>query len=353
MRTDKWRMLCTTLAPIGVALLIGYFIIKVSGHNPYEAYMNLFAGSFGSKDQICNTLFSATPLIFTGLATAISFKAGLYNMGAEGQLYLGAFVAAYIGFSFKNIPMAVHLPLCLLAGSLAGLLFALIPALIKAYLKVDEMVSTLMLNYVAILFTSWLAAYPFRAPGSSNPETVNINPSAVLMRLFQGSQLHVGFIIALIVFALVYYILKYTLFGYQIKAIGQNVDFSQFVGMNVSSKIVQIMCLSGIISGLGGAIEVLGTHGKFISGFSADYGWTGLTVALIGRFNAIGVFLASIVFGALKSGGSTMEIMTGVPRSLITIIEGMIVLFFTIQIRYKRRKTFGAKRADKGGVKNG
>ena len=275
-------------------------------------------------------------------------------MGAEGQLYLGAFTAALLGFSLKGLPGPIHVCICLFGGALAGFLFALIPAVIKAYLKVDEMVSTLMLNYVAILFTSWLASYPYRAPGSSNPETVNIYPSAVLGRIFEGSQLHIGFIIALVTFGLIYYMSNYTLFGYQIKAIGQNVDFSQFVGMKVSQKIVQIMCLSGIISGLGGAIEVLGTHGKFISGFSADYGWTGLTVALIGRFEAVGVFLASIVFGALKSGGSTMEIMTGVPRSLITIIEGMIVLFFTVQVKYKRSKALKAKLAKRnGGNQNG
>ncbi|MCI1903128.1 ABC transporter permease [Enterococcus hirae] len=328
-----------SIIPIALALLIGYFLIMFSGYDANQAFMYLLKGSVESPTQIMNTLFAATPLIFTGLATAISFKAELYNMGSEGQLYLGAFFAAYLGFTLKGLPSIVHILICLLGGAVAGMFFALIPAIIRAYCDVDEMVSTLMLNYVAILFTTWLAGYPFRAPGSSNPETYKIESSAVLPRLFSNSQLHVGFLIAIFVFILVYIMMNKTVLGYQITSIGKNKDFSQFVGMNVAKKIVLIMAISGIISGLGGAVEVLGTHGKFVSGFSADYGWTGLTIALIGRFNPIGVLAASLLFGILKNGGSTMEIMTGVPRSLIEIIEGLIVIFFTIDM-FSRKFAF-------------
>lgn len=330
-----------SILPIILALIIGYVIIFISGYDATEAYTQLLRGSLGSRRQCMNTIFSATPLIFTGLATAISFKAGLYNMGAEGQLYLGSFFSAYLGFTLKGLPPYLHITICLLGGAFAGMLFALIPAIIKAYLDVDEMVSTLMLNYVAILFTTWLASYPYRAAGSSNPETNRIEDSAILLRFSDESQLHLGFFLAILVFVIIYILLKKTILGYQITSIGKNKSFSQFVGMNVSKKIVLIMTISGIISGLGGAVEVMGTHGKFVSGFSADYGWTGLTIALIGRFNPVGVLAGSFLFGILKNGGSSMEIMTGVPRSLISIIEGLIVLFFTVDLIERRFKLFG------------
>lgn len=329
-----------SMIPIIVALIVGYIIILLSGFNPNEAYISLLQGSFGSTTQILNTLFAATPLIFTGLATAISFKAGLYNMGAEGQFYIGAFFATYVGITFTNLPPLLHVSAALGAGMLGGVLFALVPAVIRAYFNVDEMVTTLMLNYVAILFTTYLASYPFRAPGSSNPETIAIESSATIGRMASTSQLHYGFLIAAFVFVIVYVLLNRTVFGYEIESIGKNRSFSASMGMNVPLKIVFIILTSGVISGLAGAVEVLGTHRKFFSGMGADYGWTGLTIALIGKYNPIGVFFGAILFGALKTGGSTMEIMTGVPRSLISIVEGLIVLFMTIDMLNKRFEFF-------------
>lgn len=338
MELNKRRiqMVMKSLLPIFLALMIGYILIFISGYNANEAFTYLFMGALGGKKQIMNTLFAATPLIFTGLATAISFKAGLYNMGAEGQLYLGAFAAAYLGFSLQGLSPVMHITICLLGGALAGFVFALIPAVIKAYLQVDEMVSTLMLNYVAILYTTYLASYPFRAPGSSNAETINILPTAVLPRFVSESQLHVGFLLALVAFVIIYIMLNKTILGYEITALGKNQHFTEYVGMNVAKKIVIVMTISGILAGLGGAIETLGTHGKFVSGFSPDYGWTGLTIALIGKFNPIGVLAGAFLFGILKNGGSSMEIMVGVPRSLISIIEGLIVLFMTVDMLNKR-----------------
>ncbi|WP_440897680.1 ABC transporter permease [Amphibacillus sp. Q70] len=335
-----FKQFSRSLFPIILALIIGYFIILFSGFNPNEAYLQLIRGSLSSSSQILNTLFAATPILLTGLATTISFKAGLYNMGAEGQLYLGGFAAAYVGFTLQGLSPLIHIILALLAGIVVGALFAFIPAILRAYLKVDEMVSTLMLNYVAILFTTWLASYPFRAPGASNPETVSVANSAVIPRIFSGAQLHYGFCIALLVFVIVYIMLKKTTLGYEIESIGKNPDFSGFVGINVSKKIVIIMVISGIISGLAGSIEILGTHGKFASGFSPDYGWTGLTIALIGNLHPVGVLLGSILFGILKTGGSTMEIMTGVPRSIILVLEGLIVIFLTVNLFNNRSPIF-------------
>lgn len=334
------RKVFQSILPILLALLFGFIIIGLSGYNPVNAYGQLIKGSLGSSKQIMNVFFASTPILLTGLATTISFKAGLYNMGAEGQLYFGAFAAAIVGFSFHGLPPIIHITLAIVTGMIAGALYAFVPAVLKAYLNVDEMVSTLMLNYVATLITTWLAGYPFRAPGSSNPETVSIESSAALSRITGSSQLHYGFIISLVVLIIIIIILKKTKLGYEIEAIGKNKDFSKFTGIKVPSRILMIMLISGLISGLAGAGEVLGTHGKFISGFSPDYGWTGLTIALVGNLNPIGVFISAILFGILKTGGSTMEIMTGVPRSIISILEGLIVLMITVKFLNERYNLF-------------
>ncbi|MGX7100495.1 ABC transporter permease [Globicatella sanguinis] len=325
-----------SIFPIFLALIIGYVIIHLSGYDANDAYVQLINGSLGNTRQFMNTLFAATPILLTSLATLMSFRAGLYNMGSEGQLYLGGFAAAYVGFTFNGLPFYIHIFLCILAGMLIGMTYSMFSGILRAYLNVDEMVSTLMMNYVAVLLTTWLASYPFRAPGSSNPQTVNINETAIIPRITNSSQLHYGIFIAIIVFIIIYLIFKHTKLGYNIDSIGKNPNFSKFIGINVERNIIIIMGISGILSGLAGTLEILGTHKKFVSGFGANYGWTGLTVALLGGLNPIGAFWGSIIFGILKTGGSTMEIITGVPRSIISILEGLIVLFITVDTLNKK-----------------
>ncbi len=308
----------------------------MAGHSPVEAYGALFSGALSSQYAIMNTLFASTPLILTGLATAIAFKANIYNMGVEGQLYLGAFTAAYLGFTLQGLPPVVHVLICLLGGALAGLLFALIPAILKAFFNVNEMVVTLMLNYAAILFTTYLSSFPFKAPGASNSTTVDIFPSAELPRFFQGSQLNGGVIVAIVVFFMVWFLMNKMKLGYEMNSIGRNIEFSEFVGMGVGKKIIIIMSISGIIAGLAGAGEILGTHRRFVAEFSPDYGWTGLTIALLGKFNPVGVLAGALLFGILKNGGSSMELMVGVPRSLIEVIQGLIILFLAVDFVNKK-----------------
>lgn len=302
----------------------------MSGHQPLEAYGALFSGALANQNAIMNTLFAMTPLILTGLATAIAFKANIYNMGVEGQLYLGAFTAAYLGFTLNGLPPVVHVLICLVGGALAGMIFALVPAILKAFFNVNEMVITLMLNYAAILFTTYLASFPFKAPGASNSTTVDILPSAELPRLFPGSQLNGGFIVAIVMFVVVWILMNKMKLGYEMNSIGRNIEFSEYVGMNVTKKILAIMSISGIIAGFAGAGEVLGTHRRFVAEFSPDYGWTGLTIALLGKHNPVGVLAGALLFGILKNGGSSMELMVGVPRSLIEVIQGLIILFLAV-----------------------
>lgn len=332
--------------PVILAFIVGGIFIGISGHNPIAAYMAMFKGALGSKSAILNTLFAATPLIFTGLATAIAFKANIFNMGVEGQLYMGAFAAAYAGFTFKGLPALVHILVCLAFGIIFACLFALIPAVLKAFFKVNEMVVTIMLNYVAILFTTYLASFPFKAEGVGFAATSEIAETAVLPRLADKNQLNFSFIIALIAVVVIYLIYRKTKIGYEVNAIGRNINFSEATGMRTSKKIIYVMLISGALAGLAGAGEILGVHHRFISEFSPGYGWDGMTIALLSANNPIGVLIASLFFGILKNGGSSLELIVGVPRSIVEIIQGLIIFFLALNylgIKTKIIKKFKKK----------
>lgn len=347
------KILCNSLIPIILAFIIGGVLIAISGQNPIKAYGALFEGALGSKSAILNTLFAATPLIFTGLATAVAFKANIFNMGVEGQLYFGAFAAAYAGFTFKGLPTVVHITICIIFGIVAACLFALIPALLKAYLNVNEMVVTIMLNYVAVLFTTYLASFPFKAEGAGFSATEQIAETAVLKRLADGSQLNASFIIAIIAVFVVYVIYKKSKLGFEMEALGKNLNFAEATGMRTAKKIVVVILLSGALAGLAGAGEVLGVHGRFISEFSPGYGWDGMTIALLSANNPIGVLFAALFFGVLKNGGSSMELVVGVPRSLINIIQGLIIFFLAINYLGFKDKIMNLFKKKKGGEVNG
>lgn len=315
--------------PVLCAFFIGGILIAVSGSSPIEAYKAMFVGALAGKNEIYNTLFCATPIIVTGLAIAVAFKANLFNMGVEGQMYLGAFAAAFVGFTVKGLPPVLHVLLCLIAAVIAGGLFALIPGILKGKFDVNEMVVTIMLNYVAVLFTDYLTNFVFYS-GEGFAATYLIEKSAYLPRFMKTSQLNVAFIIALILVGIIFYVFKYTKLGLEIKSIGFNVFFAEATGMKTRKNAVVIMLMSGMLAGIAGAGEVLGVHHRFISGFSPGYGWDGMTIALLGKNNPIGILIAAIFFGILKNGGSTMEIMVGVPRSLISIIQGLIIFFLAV-----------------------
>lgn len=318
-----------------IAFVIGGILIASSGKSPFYAYGALFKGAFVGKSALFNTLFAASPLILTGIANAIAFRANIFNMGVEGQLYLGAFAAAYVGFAVQGVSPIVHVLLCIIAAAVAGGLFAAIPGLLKGYLNVDEMVVTIMLNYVAILFTTYLSSYPFKAKGVGFAATELVKKSAEIPRFSVMSQFNWSFVIAIAVVIIVFIIFNKTVLGFELKSIGENRNFAEANGMNTSFKIVVIMIISGMIAGIAGAGEILGVHHRFIANFSPGYGWDGMTIALLGKHNPIGVLIAAIFFGALKSGGSTMELIADVPRSLINILQGLIIFFLAVDFAIK------------------
>lgn len=328
-----------SVVAILAAFLVGALVLSATGHSPVDAYSSLLFGAFGSYYYIGQTFTQATPIIFTSLAFLFAFKCGLFNIGAEGQLLIGGFAAALVGISLSNLPIYVHLPLALLAGAAGGAFWGFIPAILKSRLDAHEVITTMMLSYVALYVISYMVNYPFKAPGWV-AQTPVVAPSAQLPQLMPPTQLSASLIIAIAMVVFVAYVLQRTTLGYEVRAIGLNPSAAESGGINVKKGILVALVISGAIAGLGGAGEILGVHYRYIDGFSPGYGWDGLAVALIGGLNPFGVALAAILFGALRSGGTVMNRVTGVPLDVIFILQALVVLFVAAPrlIRYLSSK---------------
>lgn len=335
VRTFPWQEVLIPLVAVVLALLIGSAFILFVGENPLTAYGILFKESFGSMRNLATTLQRATPLMFTGLAVAFAFRAGLFNIGAEGQLYIGAFAAAWVGFTFTNLPRLVHLPLAIVAGMIGGALWAAIPGFLKAKLGVHEVINTIMLNFIALFLTDWLATGPFHG-GSWVPETARIAPTAALTRLYLPTRLSSGIYIALLTALVAYLILWKSKRGYELRAVGLNPEAAEYGGINVARNTIIAMAISGAFAGLAGTEQILGLHNRFILRFSSDLGFMGIAVALLGKNHPAGVVLAAILFGALQAGSAAMDRLTAVPRELITIIQALIIFFVAAEFLIRR-----------------
>jgi len=322
------------------AFLVGAIVLLATGHSPIDAYSAVLTGAFGDIYGIGQTFTQATPIIFTALAFLFAFKCGLFNIGAEGQLLIGGFTAALVGISFSDLPVFIHLPLALLAGAAGGALWGFIPAVLKARLGAHEVITTMMLSYVALYVTSYMVNYPFKAPPGWVAQTVFVASSAELPRILPPTQLSASIFIAVVMAALVAFVLDKTILGYEVRAIGLNPSAAESGGINIKKGMIIALVISGAIAGLGGAGEILGVHRRFIDNFSPGYGWDGLAVALIGGLNPIGAVLAAILFGALRSGGMTMNMVTGVPLDIISVLQALVVLFVAAPrfIRYLLRR---------------
>ncbi|MCK5670467.1 ABC transporter permease [Candidatus Bathyarchaeota archaeon] len=308
------------------AFIAGAAVLYVTGYSPVEAYAAMARGAFGDVFGIGQTLMQATPIIFTSIAFLVSYKAGLFNIGAEGQFLMGAIASAVVGIYLEGLPWIIHAPLTLIAGMLAGGLWGLIPALLKTRFEAHEVITTMMLSYVAQFLTSYLVNYPFKAPGWVS-QTVRLPASAELARILPPTQLSAGIYIAVALVAVIWFLLKRTILGYELRAIGFNPSAAENAGIRINRGVIISLVISGAIAGLGGAVEIMGVHKRFIDGFSPGYGWDGLAVALVGGLNPVGSMLASILFGALRSGGMIMARSTGVPLDINILLQGLVILF--------------------------
>ena len=319
----------TVFLAIAISLISGGVIIALSGNNPIEIYGKLLSGALGSQFAIASTIRWSTPVLFTGVAAAIGFRGGMFNIGVEGQLYIGALLSALAGYMIKGLPAPLHLLLCLAAGALGGMLWALIPAVARVYFGASEMVLTLMTNYVAIYLTDYLVKYHFLAGGSYGTTLVTpeIADTAKLSKLWPTLSAHTGIFIGLFMVFLFWLILQKTQLGYEIHISGLNPTFAKCGGVNVHKVRMSVMFLSGAIAGIGGSVEVLGYLYKFMSQFSPDFGFDGLAVALLGGNTPLGVLLSGFFMGIIKAGSLQVERATAVSRSLSMIIQGIMITF--------------------------
>jgi general nucleoside transport system permease protein len=323
-----WRTVSVPITAVLLAGLIGAIILIISGASPLDAYRALYDGAFGSERAFGRTLARATPLVLNGLAVAFAFKAGLFNIGAQGQLLFGAIVAAYMGFSLTGLPPLLHITLALLVGALAGAAYGAIPGMLKTYTGAHEVITTIMLNFVAINITDYLADGPWKdtSPGNIVARTPRILASAEIPAV---GPFPIGFFLAVAAAVFVWWLLYRTTTGYEIRTVGLNPHAARYAGMRVSWIIILTMTISGFLAGMGGAIETQGVVGRFQPGFNTGLGFDGITIALLARTHPLGVIPAALLIGAMEAGASQMQFRAGVPNEIIGVIQALILFFVT------------------------
>ncbi len=318
------------LLAILTALVIGAVVILLSNASVFDAYRGLFLGALGNPKAIANTLVEATPYILAGLAVAVGFKCGLFNIGVEGQLGIGSMCAAIVGAlpALSGLPMIIHLPLSLLAGAFGGALWGAVPGYLKARTGASEVIVTIMMNYISIRLTDYLIKGPFRDRASSAPRTAFVSPNAELPYLFgEDYRLHAGFILAILMAIFIWWLLNKTTVGFEIRTVGSNADAAQYAGMSITRNFVLTMALSGALAGLAGASQVLGLEHNLKSSFSAGYGFDSIAIALLGRSDPLGIIPAAIFWGALRNGAGLMQLESGISINLINIIQALVIVF--------------------------
>lgn len=329
------------------ALIIGAVIIAVTdldtlsvwGDDPAEAfrltlggisdaYKALFVGSLGSPRAIAETLFAATPLILAGLAVAVGFQAGLFNIGVNGQMHIGGMAALWVGFSVA-VPAIIHIPLAIVAAMIGGAIWGGIAGLLKARTGAHEVITTIMLNFIALfLVTFLLKTSIFQASGRNDPISQPVNPSAQFPTLISDFRLNIGFFIALTAVFFVWWLMYRSTIGFEFRAVGFNPDGGRYAGMNVALTYVAVMGISGALAGLAGTNQILGLEPyRGITNFAGTIGFDAIALALLGRSHPVGVLFAGLLFGALRAGGREMQGAAGIPIDLVLVLQALIIMF--------------------------
>lgn len=321
--------------------------IGAAGEAVWRAYSALFTGAFGNPvttiqaiatgtprairiefAPILESLVASTPYIFTGLALALGFRAGVLNIGAEGQVFIGATFSAYVGYSVTGVPSIIHIPLALLAGAVGGTIWGFIPGWLKAKTGAHEVITCIMMNYLAFRLTDYMLTGPMKRPGTFNPVSPTIQTSAFLPKFFGAPiRFHLGFFIALGLAALVWWFLFKTTWGFNLRTVGSNPNAGKYAGMSVSKNIILAMALSGALAGMAGANDVLGINHNLAQSFSSGYGFDSIALALLGNNHPVGVVLAALLFGTLRSGAVNMQLLARIPTDIIQVLQAVILMF--------------------------
>lgn len=345
-----------------VGLLAAYGLLRAAGYGLFlnsagsvvqVAYGALLEGALGNPAEITSafasgdyqqisdalyplfeSMIASVPYIFAGLAVALAFRGGIFNIGTEGQLYIGAVFAVFVGYSLKGVPAVIHIPLALLAGAAGGALWAFIPAILKVKFSANEVINTIMMNYIAFRLVEWLLNGPLRRPGGENkPVSPLIEPTAELPRFFAyPSRLHLGFFIAILTAVVIYILLFKTSKGFEIDILGLNPRAARYAGVKINSVYVLNFCLSGALAGLAGAVEVLGVSHMVSSTISPGYGFDSIALAILGGNHPFGVVLASLLFGTLRSGAVRMQNLARIPSEIISVVQSLVIVFIAAPV---------------------
>jgi ABC-type uncharacterized transport system permease subunit len=327
------------LIGILLGLLAGAGLIAISGVNPLAAYAAMLKGAFGSPQSIAAVLVRASPLLLTGVGVAIGIKAGLWNIGAEGYMYLGAIGAGAVGIAPLPVPPIVHITLAILAGAVAAGFWGLLPAYLRAYRGVNEVVTTIMMNYVAQYFTSWMVhePQPMAEPGAFFPMSRILAPTARLPILMPGTSLHPGFIIGIAACILFYLAIRFTPFGFRTRMLGANPEATRYAGVNVKRQMLFVLLIGALTGGMAGAFEIMGLKMRVYQDFVSGVGYEGVAVAFLAVGHPLGVIASALFYAAVEAGGSAMSVTTGVAGSVTIVIEALCVIF-VIAVGYGERK---------------
>src|ERR1041385_3660493 len=344
------------LIAVVAAFIVGGIVVWIIGDSPIQTYKLLIGSAFSWPDGIGYTLFNATPLIFTGLAVAVAFRCGLLNIGAEGQLYVAAFAAAWVGFKFGvqdpgnttitpffHLPAIVLLPLCCIAAIAAGAIWGGIPGVLKAKFGSHEVINTIMLNFIAVALLSYFTQYRYKIPGDPIMQSAPTSPSANLIHLGkfipglpERIPLNLAFLLAILACVLVYVFLWKTTWGYEMRATGANPSAAEYGGISIRKQIILAMAISGGLAGMVGINEVLGYRYRYYDGFSDNYGFTGIAVALLGRNHPVGVVVAALLFAVLQRGGVPVDAFTQlVSKDIVLILQALVILFVAAEAMFR------------------
>ena len=323
MARERTLTILVPIISVLLALVVGGIVIACLGKNPIQGYALLFSGSLGTTQKFASSLVSACPLIFTALAAAFAYRCGVFNLGGEGQFIMGA-VSAIVFLLVTGIEGIAGTVLAILVGTVVGALWAALPGIMKITRGLNEMITSIMLNYVATLFMGFIYTNAFRDGG--NPQTPSVADSVMLAKI-PGFRIHTGVILAIVLGLVVAYVISKTSFGFKIRAVGLNPLASKVNGFNVKFLVVAAFIISGAIAGMGGAVELLGKQYRLMSGFGSGFGFDGVAIALIAQLNPLASLLVAIFFGALTTGASSMQVGIMVPTAIVEIIRALIIIF--------------------------
>lgn len=339
-----WHSLRQPFVAIIFGLIVGAFVIIIAGEQPFAVYQEMFAKSFFQPYYLMQTLTRSTPIIICAIATAIAWRAGYINIGVEGQMIIGSFVATVCALYLPG-PRTLVMILSILIGMIAGALYALIAAVLQLRFKVSLIIVTLMMNYIASYVTSYFVAYPLRDRSGDGlaQQTVMIDEGLRFTKFSSNYTFNTGFIVAIVVVIAFIYVAKHTTFGYESKITGLNPNFAKYGGIKDKRVMLMTMALSGAIAALAGVTEIFGVKYRFIDSMftSTSYAWTGLMAALIASLHPVGIFFSSIFLGGLQVGGQSIQRTAGIPLQMSALIQSAITLFVSVKVfvnvRHKRR----------------